>query len=208
LNGDPGTIVTYTLQLTNGGNSTDVFSVEASSVWDTNLPVTEFTLPAGGTAEVVVLVTVPSDAMAGDSDVATITATSSDGETAASSELTTTANAVYGFTLTPQADAKRGHLGETVEYELHLVNTSNITETFTLSYAGNLWDITLPFTSVEVEPGGELDILVGVTIPRTAAHLAKDTVTISITSTHEKTLESVLTTTALRYLSILPIIRR
>jgi hypothetical protein len=88
------------------------------------------------------------------------------------------------------------------------VNTSNITETYTLSYSGNTWDITLPFTSVDVGPGGELDILVGVTIPRTVAWWTTDMVTISITSTHDETLESVLTTTALPYLSLLPIIRR
>jgi uncharacterized membrane protein len=207
-NGDPGTIVTYTLHLMNSGNGTDVFTVVASSVWETSLPTSQFEIPAGGSAEVVVLVTVPVDAMAGAHDVATITATSSDGVAAASSELTTTANSMYGFTLNPQTVAKRGHVGETVGYVLHLVNTSNITETYTLSYSSNTWDITLPFTSVDVGPGGELDILVGVTIPRTVAWWTTDMVTISITSTHDETLESVLTTTALPYLSLLPIIRR
>jgi len=206
--GDSGAIVEYTLQLTNEGNGTDVFTVEALADWETFLPTTEFTLDPGETADVPVQVTVPSDALAGDSDVATITAASSDGETLDSSELTTTANPVYSFTLAPLTDAKQGYVGETVEYMLHLVNTSNITETFTFSYTGNMWDITLPVTSVELGVGDELDILVNVTIPPTAAHKAIDTTTISITSAHEDTKEAVLTTTALRRILFMPVIFR
>jgi hypothetical protein len=112
----------------------------------------------------------------------------------------------YDFTLAPLTDAKQGYVGQTVEYELHLVNTSNITETFTFSYTGNTWDITLPVTSTELGAGGEFDILVDVTIPLTAAHMATDTVTISVTSAHDGMKEAVLTTTSLWHLTLLPLI--
>lgn len=87
----PGQVVTYTLTLANLGNALDTVSVAASgNLWEVNLPLASYDIPAGGTAEVVVEVTLPADALAGDFDVATITATSEGGVTA-EAELTTSA---------------------------------------------------------------------------------------------------------------------
>jgi hypothetical protein len=87
----PGVVVTYLLTLSNLGNIEDTITVAASdNLWEVNLPETSFVVPVGGTAEVTVEVTIPLDALNGDFDLVTITATSEGGVTAIS-ELTTTA---------------------------------------------------------------------------------------------------------------------
>jgi subtilisin family serine protease len=87
----PGAVVSYLLTLSNLGNTEDTITVAAlGNVWDVNLPVTSFDIPAGGTADVTVEVTIPLEALDGEFDVVTITA-SSEGGVEASSELTTTA---------------------------------------------------------------------------------------------------------------------
>jgi uncharacterized repeat protein (TIGR01451 family) len=223
-----GEVLTYTINITNTGGISA--SIDLSDALPDGLTYVEdsLQLPAGFTGEVIsnVLETsTVSNLLADESATiifdAQVTQVLPYGESFSNQVMLadqyasyTIAPAVipmaayYNFTLTPLTDTKQGHVGETVEYVLHLMNTSNITETFTFSYTGNLWDITLPVTSTELGAGDELDILVDVTIPQTAAHMATDMVTISITSAHEKTLDAVLTTTALRYLSMMPVIFR
>jgi len=87
----PGAVVTYMLTLSNLGNTEDTITVAASgNLWDVNLPTTSFDVAAGATADVTVEVTIPTDALNGDFDVVTITATS-EGGMEVTSELTTTA---------------------------------------------------------------------------------------------------------------------
>jgi hypothetical protein len=92
--GDPGTMVTYTLQVTNTGNVSDAFDVHASGYrWATALnPTTVEPLTAGRSADVVVTVTIPTSAAGEATDVATVTVTSQGDDTVtATSILTTTA---------------------------------------------------------------------------------------------------------------------
>ena len=95
--GTPGQVVTYTLTLANLGNALDTVTVAASgNLWDANLPLASFDVPVGGTAEVVVEVTVPLDALLGEFDVVTITATS-EGAVTAEAVLTTSALSDDGY---------------------------------------------------------------------------------------------------------------
>jgi subtilisin family serine protease/CRISPR/Cas system CMR-associated protein Cmr5 small subunit len=88
----PGTVVTYLLTLANQGNAVDTVTVAASgNLWEVNLPLDSFDVPVGGSVEVTVEVTIPADAMDGESDMVTITATS-EGGMESSSNLTTSAS--------------------------------------------------------------------------------------------------------------------
>jgi uncharacterized membrane protein len=93
LSGYPGEMVAYTLMLGNTGNITDTYELTPSgNAWEVGIPVTTTTVAAGEMVEVIVYITVPMDAMAGDMDMVTITATSQgDPGKQAMSELTTTA---------------------------------------------------------------------------------------------------------------------
>ncbi|MBE0411526.1 MAG: 5'-nucleotidase C-terminal domain-containing protein, partial [Anaerolineales bacterium] len=178
----------------------DSFELEAGeSEWDVHLPETIFELEADASADVIIHVTIPADAMAGDFDMVTITATSAgDPEVFADSELTTTANAVYGLMLAPEEDALSGDLGEAVEYTLTLTNSGNVLDTFELTFEGNLWDVHLPENSFDLAAGESADVIVHVSIPADAEDGDFDMVTVTATSTGdaEQSASSELTTTA------------
>jgi hypothetical protein len=93
LPGMVGTIVTYTVQITNTGNVADVFDLSASgSTWTTTLSQGNISLSAGQSSSFTVMVSVPAGAANNAMDTATITATSQgDGGVSASTDLTTTA---------------------------------------------------------------------------------------------------------------------
>jgi len=72
----PGEVVTYTHTLTNTGSLTDTFDIthHSSQGWPVDYD-TPITLTAGGSATLIVSVTVPTSAISGTVDTATITAT-------------------------------------------------------------------------------------------------------------------------------------
>jgi N-acetylneuraminic acid mutarotase len=195
--GDPGTVVEYTLVLENTGNLADTITVDATGTWAVTLPVDTFNLGPGETANVVVQVTVPAGALAGDSDVTTVEATSTnDPAESDSSALTTTANQVFSIELTPATAALSGAPGDVVTYNLTLVNTGNGEDTVTLALAGNLWVTELPVASFTLAAGESVAVTVLVTIPADAVDGATDAVTVTATSEGGPTASSELTTTA------------
>ncbi len=208
--GDPGTVVTYMLNLENTGLVTDTFDLTSSgNAWDVLLPVTQIELASGANADFSVEVSVPANAMAGEMDSVMVTATSQASPgISASSELTTSANAVYGLTLAPATAAMTGHPGETVTYTLHLTNTGNITDTFDLAASGNTWNVQLPVGPIVVAGGASQDLAVIVIIPAGAGQGDEDMATITATSQGDntKSASSDLTTTARLWEVYLPLI--
>ena len=77
LTGQPGETVTHTLELINTGNRTDTFSLGyAGHQWDVHLPMLQVTLAAGESRQFSVEITIPANAVNGQFDTASITATS------------------------------------------------------------------------------------------------------------------------------------
>ena len=197
--GDPGETVQYILTLTNTGNAVDSFMVEAGeSEWEVDLPETGFELEPGEGVEVIVLVDVPEDALAGDEDVVIITATSiGDESVSASSTLVTTANVVYGLSLEPKEAALSGDPGETVEYSLLLTNAGNTLDTFTLEAGESEWEVWLPETNIELAAWESVVVIIQVSVPGDALAGEQDVVVITATSGGDDSLSasSTLTTT-------------
>jgi hypothetical protein len=93
ITGTAGAAVTYTLQVTNTGNTADTFDLAVSgNTWTTTLSESSVSLGIGSSATVIVTVDIPAGAADGETDTATVTATSQgDGTVSDSATLVTTA---------------------------------------------------------------------------------------------------------------------
>lgn len=87
----PGRVVTHTLTVTNTGNITDTYTVTVSgNAYTTTFPASLGPLAAGASANLLVRVDAPPEALGGASDIALITVTSQgNGTAAATAPLTT-----------------------------------------------------------------------------------------------------------------------
>lgn len=206
----PGSVVTYTLTLTNTGNVADSFNLSTTgAAWPVDLPST-LALGAGAAAEIAVSVSVPTDAPSGAVDVVTITANSAgDAGVSAAAVLTTTSGSVYGLALSPLTDAQSAAPGSVVTYTLTLTNTGNAPDTFAVTLSGNLWLTSGP-GNVMLPAGQAVALVVTVAIPAEVLNGASDSVTVTVTSAgnSQVTADATLTTTAVPvpYLLFLPVI--
>ena len=92
LAGAPGETVVYTVTINNTGTVDDTYDLAVAGIWTSTPSVTSIAIPAGGSDVFNVSVDIPGDALPGDSDIATVTATSQgDPNVSATTELTTTA---------------------------------------------------------------------------------------------------------------------
>jgi uncharacterized repeat protein (TIGR01451 family) len=197
--GDPGAVVIHTLQVTNTGNDTDTFNLALSGdEWTTVAPATVGPLAPGEGADVGVTVTVPLQAWCEAYDSANVTLTSQgDGSVSGSSDLTTSANAVYSVTVLPPSDADWGDQEAEVVYHLSVVNSGNCTDTFDGTVSGNAWSTVVPDPVGPVAAGDIAYVDVTVTVPADA-QCVDDIATVTYTSQGESSLSdsSILTTTA------------
>jgi hypothetical protein len=92
LSGMPGEAVTFSVQISNQGNISDTYDLDClDEEWPMDMPVTQVTLAVGESADVVLTVHIPVQAMPGQRDAMTFTAVSQgDPAEAQSAELTTT----------------------------------------------------------------------------------------------------------------------
>jgi len=198
--GDPGTAVTYTLQVTNTGNASDTFNVTVSGyTWPTTAPVTVGPLWAGASANLDVIVDIPTDAAINATDTANIIVASQGDDTqSVTATLTTTANTAYGVIVEPVTGAQSGDLGETVTYILQVTNTGNTTDTFDVTASGYTWPTTAPAMVGPLRAGASANVDVNVDIPVGAAGGAADIAFITATSqgNNAKSTTVALTTTA------------
>jgi uncharacterized membrane protein len=76
LEGFPGMPVTFTVHITNTGNTTDTFGVQAASLWDVSVPASIGPLASGDSLTFRVVVIIPPLAAADMSEPATVTISS------------------------------------------------------------------------------------------------------------------------------------
>jgi uncharacterized membrane protein len=175
--GLPGETVSYTLRVTNTGNTTDTISlVRIAPGWSTSVPSEGLILAADSWQDVLIWVTVPITAPAGLQDLALIRASGSGGY--AEESLTTTTAAVYALSLTPFSASSVGLPGEMVVYTLVLSNTGNIGDLFTLSREAPGWPTEISPVLTTLERGGWQTVSVTVTVPTTATSGMSETAVI------------------------------
>jgi uncharacterized membrane protein len=223
LAGNPGTIVTYTLSLTNSGGIDDSYTlVTEGNSWTTTVTPTEsVTITGKANKLIMVAVQIPVSATAGLQDQVGIHATSkgdASGNTTSVITLTTKASRVYGVNLAAVGtDAKSGKSGEVVHYTLQMTNTGNFSNTFNVNSMGNKWESSLevakypgdvymymPGTFFTLGIQESVDLTVTVKITNSLASVLEDTVMVKVTSLGSKespssTASLTLTTTLLDY---------
>jgi uncharacterized repeat protein (TIGR01451 family) len=203
--GNPGNMVTYTLRVTNTGNTTDSFTITVSAgTTFTNVatPAAINNLAAGASAPVTVTVSIPAGAAGGYSEAATVTVVSQgDPSQQATSTLTTTVNTVRGVVINPTADAQIGQRGGTVTYTLMVTNTGNATDSFTVTVSPSVTftNNVLPLFIINLASNASTLVTVTVSIPSNLLGFsATDTAIVTVQSIGDltKTAVATLTTTA------------
>ena len=207
--GNPGADVSYTLTVENTGDLEDTFDISVAGAWTAVPSLTEITVPAGGTDTFTVTVSVPADALAGASDVATVSVASQADDTVTdTATLTTTTNAVYGMAVTPATMSGQGMPGQGTLYLLTVHNTGNINDTYTITVDSDWAAVPDPVGTINVAAGSTAVLRVTVIIPLNAQDGASDTATVTLVSQGDNTVSdtSTLTTTAYLLKVYLPLI--
>jgi uncharacterized membrane protein len=165
--GNPGNQVSYILQLTNHGNIADTYDLSASSIWPVTLPSSVGPVEPGASAQIIVNVVIPLDALPGDEDNSVITA-SSQGNSSKdqSSTLTTSVNAVYSFHVDAIVDTLTAHgRGTTVEFTVLITNTGNITDSYDVHVSPGGWPVDAPLEVGPVGKGETATVTITVHVP-------------------------------------------
>ena len=150
-----GTTVTYTLTIHNDGTLGDTYDISHSAIWNTTYPATIGPLEPGESAELLVSVEIPADAYVGDSNIATITATSQ-GDPTAADEATLTTTVVTEW-VDISAEVPSAVLGYGFAQCLEQPNNFYIFggRPSDLSFANEVWRYDAVFdTWTELEPMG------------------------------------------------------
>jgi hypothetical protein len=197
---NPAKTVTYTLTIYNDGNITDTYDLTKTLTgWTTTLS-TDTVGPgapwSNGSFEVYV--TIPGGAANGAQDAVTVTASSQGSLLSDYSILTTVATTqtvTRGVEIAPPTAAKSGSAGSAVVYHLTVTNTGSITDSITMSAAGNTWPPAVSPASLSLPGGASTPVTVTATIPSTASGGQSDAVTITAQATGVSD-SSILTTTA------------
>ncbi len=191
--------VSYTLKITNNGNTSDVIDLATSGTTAT-LSQTSVSLGAGGSAEVMLSISGDVLATAGSYEVKVSATSQGDSTQTAEVTTTTTILPVYGITFegvgaltTETLDASEG-----VSYTLKITNDGNTDDVIDLTTSGTT--AALSQTSVSLEMGGSAEVMLSIS-GDVLATAGSYEVKVSATSQGDSTQTAEITTTT----TILPV---
>ena len=170
--GYPGTVVTYTLNLSNTDTVSHTFDVLIDhNTWPTAVSTPIGPVAAHSAQAFTVTVSIPLNANAGATDFAQVIVGT--GALSATASLITTANALPRLTLDPAAAAQSGDPGVSVTYTLNVSNTADSAQIFDLAIERNHWPLHADYPIGPVAAHSALPFTITVTVPtNTLAYLA------------------------------------
>jgi subtilisin family serine protease len=163
----PGSVVTYTLSLTNTGIVTDSFTLEhGPSQWPITLAFSSTgLLVANDSLTLIVTATIPANALAYVSDTVAVTVTSqTKTQRSAATPIVTSAEAIRGTQLQPSLAEQMGVPGSWVTHTLRLTNTGNVTQSYALGVSSTRPAMLQPY-SATLLAGQGLDVQASVFLP-------------------------------------------
>ena len=164
--GYPGSQVAYTVWITNTGNTVDSFDVTASGIWTTT-PETDVVGPlaAGESTGLVITVSVPLEALPGNTDTAEITL-ASQGNPAQTAEASITTTALLrGAVVSPENSTITGDPGQTITHTLVVTNVGDVSDTYEITVDSAVWPTYAPPTVGPLAPGESESVDITVSIP-------------------------------------------
>ncbi len=195
---DASAAVTYTLKVTNTGNTNDTINLSTSGDASATLSPTTVPLAAGAARNVTLTVSGNALTTAGDYEVKVKATSQGDSTKTAEVTTTTTVPPVYGVTLTGVGALTRETANASnVSYTLRVTNTGNTNDTVRLTTSGNV-TATLSRTLIPLDYGKSL--VVSVSISGDALTAAGDYAVKVIATSQgdtQKTAEVTTTTTIL-----------
>ena len=184
--GLPGTVVSYAFVVSNQGNTSDSFALQASGVWTASLSASDTGLLAPGESfTLLVDVAVPPGAADGSLDTTTLRAASSaePGVTSSARAVTIATTHPIVLALRPLAQSGSGLRGERLVYNFNLTNQGQFTDTLSLGVEAEWGSALSASSSGPLAPGASFAFTLSVTIPAQAAGGSRDTAVITAAST-------------------------
>ena len=190
LSGDPGTVVIYTVLVTNTGNLLDGYSVILTGTYGAVSDSSALaSVASGASAPLTLSVTIPGAALMVDTDTLTATVISNaNPAVTAVVQVTTQVNQVAGAAVAPLTAQLTGTVSSVVTYTLSLTNTGNGVDAFWIGWFNpDGWSIvTTPApATAPLGIGAAQLITVEVTIPITASVGLSSTTLITLTSDYD-----------------------
>lgn len=184
----PGKILTFRISVTNKGDNTDNYILQASDNLGWNLSLVENSLEnvsSGSTRTTALTVAIPVNTASNSQDNIVVTATSRDNENITSSATCIArSTAVIGGVSLSIAPAEAGGMpGSILTFTIRVVNTGNMIDNYDLNFGDNAgWNPSISENIIEVPSGDNHSVTLRVTVPDDAIPGTVDELTVTVTS--------------------------